>query len=131
MAGYAIVLLVNLGALALETAHRGQMRGLGALRIDVSRVKNEGNTQRAENGSIVDDEYSSHGQQGRRPQCTEVAPKQGFNIPDKNQFISIFFLFMVFLRNNILNNTIITDQECAPWIVSTRLFWKHCKTMQR
>ena len=54
MAGYTIVLLVNLGAAAFEIAHRGQMRGLGALRVDVSGVKNEGNTQRAENGSIID-----------------------------------------------------------------------------
>jgi hypothetical protein len=54
VAGYAIVLLVNLGAAALDIAHRGQMRGFGAFRVDVSGVKNEGNTQRAENGSIID-----------------------------------------------------------------------------
>jgi hypothetical protein len=30
------------------------MRGLGALRIDVPRVKNECDTKRAQNGSIVD-----------------------------------------------------------------------------
>ncbi len=54
VAGYAIVLLVNLGAPALDIAHCGQMRGLGALRVDVRGVKNKTDTQRAENSSIID-----------------------------------------------------------------------------
>ncbi len=54
MAGDAVVLLINLGAAAFDIAHCGQMRSFGSFRVDVSGVKNEGNTQRAENGSIID-----------------------------------------------------------------------------
>ena len=82
MAGDTVVLLVNLGAPTFEIAHRGQMRSFGPLRVDVSRVKNEGNTQRAENGSIVDGGHSLYARLQRPPQCTEIAAKQGFNFPE-------------------------------------------------
>ena len=95
MAGYAVVFLVNQGTLAFEIAHRGQMRSFGAFRVDVSGVKNEGNTQRAENGSIFDGGYSLYTRLQRRPQCTETAPKQGINIAENSCFIGLFFQYLL------------------------------------